>query len=130
MDLPTVTVAPYPHALCLKSPPPLPYRLPAGALAVNSRFHVPVESLPSATRYEPLPLAAIVFPRRDGSRFPGLRPISAASAATEIVAHTLNGLAHAGYGLDAAIQLSRAVPSFEVDATDLAAAADAIQTAL
>ena len=126
VDLRSLTVEPYPHALCLKSPPPPPYVLPHGTLQVNGRFHVPVECLPTATRREPLPLAAIVFPRRDADRFQGLRPLTNASAATCLMAHLLNGLAHPHYGLDAAISLSQAVPCFEVDLTDLPAAVQSL----
>ena len=122
VDLRHLTVEPYPHALCLKSSPPAPYAVPHGTVHVNRRLHVPVESLPTATRHDPLPLRAIVFPRRDATRFRGLRPVTTASAATSLMAHLLNGLAHRHYGLDAAITLSRAVPCFELDVTDLPAA--------
>ncbi len=126
VDLETLTVEPYPHAICLKSEPPAPYRLPEGTVRVNRRLHVPVERLNGATRHEPLPLAAIVFPRRDDTRFAGLRRLSNASGAVGLVAHLLNGLAHPGYGLDAAISLSASVPCFELDVTDLPAAAKTI----
>ena len=126
VDLEALTVAPYPHAVCLKAAPPLPYGLPQGTLTVNRRFQVPVTSLASTTRLDPLPLAGIVFLRRDGSRFDGLRPISIASGATCLMAHLLNGLAHPNFGLDSAIALSDAVPCFELDVTDLPAAVQAI----
>jgi hypothetical protein len=122
VDPRSLTVEPYPHAVCLKSPPPEPYALPRGTVHVNRRWHVPVESLATTTRRDPLPLTAIAFLRRDGTRFRGLRPLTAASAATCLMAHVLNGLAHQHYGLDAAISLSRAVPCFELDVTDLPAA--------
>jgi len=122
VDLRNLTVEPYPHALCLKSPPPAPYALPHGTVHVNRRLHLPVESLPATTRREPLPLKAIAFPRRDATRFRGLRPVTAASATASLMAHLLNGLAHQHCGLDAAIALSRAVPCFELDVTDLPAA--------
>jgi hypothetical protein len=126
VDLERLTVAPYPHAVCLKSAPPPPYDFPQGTLTVNRRFQVPVASLASTTRLDPLPLAGIVFLRRDASRFDGLRPISTASGATHLMAHLLNGLAHPNYGLDSAIALSDAVPCFELDVTDLPAAVQAI----
>jgi len=126
VDLKNLTVAPYPHAICLKSAPPPPYDLPQGTLNVNRRFQVPVASLASSTRLDPLPLAGMVFLRRDGSRFDGLRPITTASGATHLMAHLLNGLAHPNYGLDSAIALSAAVPCFELDVTNLAAAVQAI----
>lgn len=126
VDLQNLTVEPYPHAVCLKARPPSPYKLPPGAITVNARFHIPLASLGTATHHDPLPLAALVFPLRNGTRFEGLRPLTTASGATRLMAHLLNGLSHPGYGLDTAISLSRAVPSFEVDLTDLPAAVDAI----
>jgi hypothetical protein len=53
-----LTVAPYPHAVCLKTLPPPPYELPQGTRAVNRRFHVPVASLGTSTASEALPLSA------------------------------------------------------------------------
>jgi hypothetical protein len=126
VDLGNLTVEPYPHAVCLKTPPPPPYALPPGTIAVDSRFHVPLTSLGTATRHDPLPLAALVFPCRNGARFDGLRPLTTAAAAARLMSHVLNGLAHPTYGLDAAISVSRAVPCVEVDITDLPAAVEAI----
>jgi hypothetical protein len=126
VDLGNLTVEPYAHAVCLKTLPPSPYTLPQGTLAVNTRFHVPLASLGTAARHDPLPLAALVFPRRSGGRFDGLRPLTAASAATRLMSHLLNGLAHPNYGLDAAIAVSGTVPCFELDITELPAAVEAI----
>jgi len=130
IDLQRLTVQPYPHALCLKSRPPLPHSLPAGTLEHGGRFHVPVEALANVTRREELPLAAFIFLEREGGRFDGLRSITAASAVARLMAHALNPLAHPGYGLDAAVVLSQAVPCFELDVIDLQAASAAIKAVL
>jgi hypothetical protein len=71
-------------------------------------------------------LAGIVFLRRDGTRFEGLRRVTAATGATCLMAHLLNGLAHPNCGLDSAISLSESVPCFELDVTDLPAAVEAL----
>jgi len=113
IDLQRLIVQPHPHALCLKSRPPLPHRLPAGTAEHGGRFHVSVEALPNVTRREALPLAALIFLQRDGERFEGLRSMTAASAVARLMAHALNPLAHPGYGLDAAVALSHAAPCFE-----------------
>jgi hypothetical protein len=122
VDLQTLMVEPFPHAICLKSLPPFRSELPQGTLKVNDRFHIPVEALATTTRREALPLAAIVFLRRAAPAVEGLRTLSTASAATCLMAHVLNGLAHPAYGLDAAIALGRAVPCYELDVTDTASA--------
>jgi hypothetical protein len=130
IDLGTLTVHPYPHALCLKSPPPLPHTLPAGTLRHGGRFHVPVEALPNVRRGEALPLAAVIFLQRDDNHFDGLRRTSSASAVARLMAHTLNALAHPDCGMDAAVALSRAVPCFELDVRDLRSASAAIKSFL
>jgi hypothetical protein len=126
VDLQNLTVAPYPHAVCLKSAPPPPYDFPDGTVKVNRRYQVPVASLGGATRNQASALAGIVFLRRDGTRFEGLRRITTATGATCLMAHLLNGLAHPNCGLDSAISLSESVPCFELDVTDLPAAVEAV----
>ncbi len=130
IDLDRFTVAPYAHALCLKSRPPSPHTLPAGTVQHGRRFHVPVGRLPAPTCRGPLPIASIVFLRRDRPHVHGLRSISAGSAAARLMAHALNALAHPGHGLDAAVLLSQSVPCYELDITDLGAATEAIRSSL
>ena len=130
IDLRALTVYPYPHALCLKSPPPLPHALPAGTLQHGGRFHVPLEALPYVTRGEALPLAAVIFLQRDEHRFDGLRPMTSASAVARLMAHALNPLAHPGCGMDAAVALGRALACFELDVRNLQAASGAIKSFL
>jgi hypothetical protein len=123
IDLGTLAVKPYPHALCLKSPPPAPYALPSHTLQCGRRYHVPVPGPAQRVRT----LAALVFVRRDEERFERLRPISAASAAARLMANALNPLAHPGDGLDVAVMLSQAVPCFELDIQDLSRAGREIE---
>jgi hypothetical protein len=126
LDLQARSVEPYSRALCLKTLPPFPCSVPDGTLRVGSRFHVPTTSLGAVARIHALPLGAIVFPHRGNVGPQRFRRLTTASAATCLMAHLLNGLAHDNYGLDAAITLSRAVPCFELDLHDLASAADEI----
>jgi hypothetical protein len=48
IDLNSMQVLAYPRALCLKRLPPLPYPLPAGALALGGAYHLPVQAPPLA----------------------------------------------------------------------------------
>jgi hypothetical protein len=129
IDLQRFTVEAYPRALCLKAPPPLPHVLPPGTIQYGGRFQVPVKLLPESDRKGPFRLAACVFLERDGPR-EGLRPISQASAVARVMANTLNSLAHANAGFDAAVTLSQAVPCFELGVNDLPAATTAIKDVL
>jgi hypothetical protein len=123
IDLRTLAVEPYPHALCLKSPPPAPYAMPSNTLHCGRRYHVPIPGPAQRVRT----LAGLVFLRRDDERFEQLRPISAGSAAARLMANALNPLAHPGDGLDVAVRLSQEVPCFELDILDLARAGREIE---
>ena len=81
IDLITLAVEPYAHALCLKSPPPEPYTLPSNTVRCGRRYHVPI---PRAQVHQVRTLAALVFVRRDEERFQQLRPVSAATAAARL----------------------------------------------
>ena len=123
VDLGTLAVEPYPHALCLKSPLPEPYALPSNTVRCGRRYHVPLAGPVHQVRT----LAGLVFVRRDEERFQELRPISAASAAARLMSNALNPLAHPGDGLDVAVMLSQAVPCFELDILDLSRAGREIE---
>jgi hypothetical protein len=128
IDLRRLTVEAYPRSVFLKSPPPLPHRLPDHAIAQNGRYYVSYSS-PVRSEDEPR-LAALIFLRRDDERFAGLRKITAASGAARVIANALNLLAHPSVGVDAAIQVTRIVPCFELDTTDLDQASAAIKSVL
>lgn len=113
VDLPTLAVQAYPHALCLKSPPPPPYRLPTATLRTEATLHLPVSALPSTTCDSPVRLGAIFFLVREG-RDTSVERIEASEASVRLYANALNNLAHAGEGLDAAIHLATSVPCFRL----------------
>jgi hypothetical protein len=123
-------VHPYPHALCLKSRPPAPYRVPEATLTTTSRFYVPVEALARPWHTSALPVAAFFFLTRASNGDSCARAIGPAAAATQLFVNALNQLSHAGDGLDAAITLGQKVPSFELDCGNLAAACDVVERVL
>ena len=122
IDLATMKVHAYPRALCLKTQPPQAYPLPAATVETPRTLHVPVRQLPAVSQLESCPLAAIYFvtycPDAGG---PAIRPISTGEASARLYANTLNQLAHANAGLDAAIRIAQTIPSFALDTADLAA---------
>jgi hypothetical protein len=130
VDIRTVTVHPYPHALCLKSPPPQPYRLPPDTLGTGHRFHVPVAALPAVAEKDQLPLAAIFFVQRAQTVPAVCRSVTAARAAARLMSNALNPLAHNGDGLDAAVAISQTVPCFELESSNLQRAQTAIEAIL
>jgi hypothetical protein len=131
VDLQTLDIHPYPHALCLKDTPPSPYMLPEKTLYTSRSLHVPVEDLPSGAGTRPAPLRAIFFSRyRPEASAPALRPISSAEAATRLFANTLNALAHPGDGLDGAVAIATRTSSFALCTADLPATCALVKTTL
>jgi len=127
VDPASLNVHPYPHALCLKAPPPGPYPLPAETTRTEKTLHIPVAKLPSPAIRQPAPLHALLFLQRDAAvSVPTFVEVSPAEAGARLYASTLNALAHPGKGLDVAIRIATAVPAFTVNAGDLRATCELI----
>jgi hypothetical protein len=120
IDLDTLQVFPYPHALCLKRRPPPPYLLPAESRDFERTIHVPARYLPSVSRLDPCALQAVFFVSQDARRRePVLRRVSTAEAAARLYVSTLNALAHEARGLDAVLKVASHVSCFVLQAGDL-----------
>ncbi len=130
IDPATLEVHPYPHALCLKAPPPGPYPLPENTMRTERTLHIPTTSLPNLIIKEPKPLRALIFLQRDAnaSAPPTFEEVSSAEAGASLYANTLNALAHPGSGLDVAIKVASAVPAFTLHAGELQATCELIST--
>jgi hypothetical protein len=130
IDISKLLVYPFAHAVCLKSRPPEPLRLPQGTIAVGRRLHVAASLFGPAAADEPLPLGAFVFLRRSPESTSPCRRISAAASVAHLLANTLNALAHQSDGLTAAVSLAHRVRCFELNTADLGAACAEIDTIL
>lgn len=131
VDLETLHVHPYARALILKTDPPPSYRLGSSIVRTSRGFHVTATDMPGGVSTRPAPLAAIFFLHyRPDAPVPSVRAISAAEAATRLYANALNPLAHGGDGLDGAIRIATARPSFELIAADLGATCSLVATTL
>lgn len=120
IDLRTLEVFPYPHALGLKNLPPNSYRLPRETIRTSRTVHVPVEALPGGGQGVPTCLAAIFFVSyRPDQEIPRTIPISRTEAAARLFANALNPLAHPGEGLDGALEIAARCSSFELVTSDL-----------
>jgi len=126
VDLQTLNVQAYPHALCVKKRPPEPYVLPPETLETSRSLHVPVEPCTSTGS-----LASIFFvDHRHPPGHPILTQVGAARAALRLYPNTLNPLAHANDGLDAVAEITRQVPCYELNSANLPAACKAMATLL
>lgn len=122
IDLESMQVFAYPRALSVKQRPPI-YRLPEGTLSTNHSFHIAVDALPAVSPCDPCPLQAVYFIKyRPASGLPVIRQVSQAESGARLYANSLNQLAHANSGLDAAVRIATSVDSFELQTDDLAAA--------
>jgi hypothetical protein len=115
IELERLRVYPYPHAICLKKEPPIPYILPKGVLRTSRTFHVPVELLPSRACQDEQPLRFLFFVKYDPTESePRIVPISATEGAARLYSNTLNSLAHVGLGLEHAISIAKNCQCFTV----------------
>ena len=115
IDPETLEVFSYPHALCLKQPPPAPYDLPDATMYLGRTTHVPVSAMPASLAPSPLPLGAIFLVWHDAKRSePELRRLSAAEASARLYVTTLNALAHENRGLSAIVRLAEKVPCYSL----------------
>jgi len=122
VDLNTMRVFPYPHALCLKRDPPATYALPQSAIRLGRTIHLPVDALPSPAVLEPRALAGVfLVTYRPDIRAPDLRSIGRAEASARLYVGALNALAHPNQGLQAAVNISQHVPCFALSSSDLSA---------
>lgn len=131
IDMTTMKVSAYPHALCLKSDPPKPYTLPADVIRTIATIHVPVDHLPAQICHTPVKLAAIFFVKYTPElQDPAMHEISAAEASARIYANALNPLAHPEGGLDTVISVARKCKCFNVASANLEKTADLIKSTM
>jgi len=131
INVDTLKVHPYPHALCLKEPPAPPYSLPEAALHLGRTIHVTTANMPGTVVREPRPLAALFLLKYSpGLRAPTLRAIDAAAASVHVYVNVLNALAHSNHGLDAVARIAESLPCFVVAAADLPSTCALIRSAM
>ena len=131
LDIWSMQVFPYPHAICFKRQPPGPYPLPQGALHLGRTIHVPTEFLPSKTVSQPLTLGAVfLLDYRPDTAVPEVRVIGPGEAGARLYVNALNALAHTRHGLDAVAQISKFVPCFVISSAGLLETCRLIRTTL
>jgi hypothetical protein len=129
VNLETLEIEPYAHALCLKDEPPACYPLPPGALRTQTTVHVPGALLPLSAGAARLTALFFLTYRREAAA-PEICSISRGEAATRLFAQALNPLAHAHDGLDGAVAIAAEVPSFYVTSAELGLTCELIKHTL
>ncbi len=127
VSLEQASVSPYSHALCLKSFPPDSYPIPDDAVVTGRGIHVPLPSMPTSPLTSDLPVGSIFFVKhQEMNKEASAEQVGHAEAATRLYPNILNALAHNNDGLDAALQLTRDVECYRLDAADLAETCDLV----
>jgi hypothetical protein len=131
VDLNSLRLESYPHALCLKKEPPPPYLLPARTLRMSSTLHVPVTQLPNSTVPRPTPLSAMFFLEYcPDLKIPTAHRITKAEAAARLFVNALNPLAHEQDGLAGAAVIAQKVPSFHLKSAELGLTCELVKAVL
>ncbi len=119
VNLESMHVIPYPHAVCLKKHPPL-YPLPSNILKTNRTMHVPTALLPVDSHLKPFHLTKIIIIEysADNSE-PVLVKLSPASACMNIYSNGLNQLAHENDGLTGASRIAESCECYSLAAAEL-----------
>ena len=122
VELDSLRVWPYPHALCLKREPPVAYPLPSTALRLERTIHVPAQFLPGPVVDKAMPIGGVVLLAYQGDLdAPALRELSVAEASARLYVTALNALAHPNNGMDAAVHMAERLPCFSVVSGELRA---------
>lgn len=128
INLDSMQVSPYPHAVCLKSHPPL-YPLPGDILKTTRTMHVPVELLPCKAHLESFPLTKVIIVEFSAENTsPELTRLSQAEACMNIYTNGLNQLAHENDGLAAATKIAAGCDVYTLNAAKLDETCDLINT--
>lgn len=131
IELEHYRVQPYPHALCLKTEPPAPYRLPKDTLRTAATLHVAVEHLPCPAQLTDVPVRTIFHVEHRGiEQQPSLTRIRAAEAGMLVYANALNPLCHSRDGLDAALDIAQRCQTYRLTTGSLEASVAVIMEAL
>ena len=113
LNLDTMQVEAYPHAICLKRITAHMPGLPNDTIRTESTMHIPVEAIPGGVERTPATIDMIVFVEKsEVSAAPGLTQVPQSEAAARLYSNGLNQLAHERDGLRAATKLAAAVDCF------------------
>jgi hypothetical protein len=122
LDTGAMRVLPYPHALCLKQDPAVPYALPGATLRLGRTSHVPVTSLPGPVASASRALAGVFLVKhRPDVPAPQVRAIEPSEASARLYVTALNALAHPNDGLESVVRIAQHARCFDLSSGDLAA---------
>jgi len=114
IDPGSLSVLPYPHAICLKQTPPAPYTLPPTTLWLEKTCHVPITPEQISDTDENHLCYFIFIKYQAGIQHATLQRLLLTEATLNIYKNALNQLAHANDGLQTALFLAEKVPAYQL----------------
>lgn len=126
IEIDSLSVAPFPHAFCLKQAPPEPYILPENAFVTERAFYVPAKNAVN----ELVSLKAIFFINYNNETKNICAPVSSGEGSARLFANSLNPLAHKNSGLAAARNISLRVSSFQLNSNILPTTCEQIKSTM
>jgi len=128
IDFNTMTVSPYPHALCLKNSPPAPYNLPEKTLKTERTLHVPVEYLKAGFEQSNSQISHVFFVQYNPDQNNVvITPVTKAGASIQLYTNGLNHLCHEDAGLPAATKIATACDCYSLEFCNVAQACQDIK---
>jgi hypothetical protein len=130
IDLNTMMIHSYPHAICLKARPPM-FELPDSCLVTSQTMHVYGESFSASIQHSLTPLKAIIFLEYHPEILqPEISPMSRAEASANLYANSLNILAHdkSDYGMEAAIIMATEARNYRLFSNQLDKTCDKLKS--
>ena len=120
VNLDTMQVEAYPHAICLKRVAQFMPALPNETIRSESTLHIPVEAIPGGIERAPTNIDTIVFLQKSDSHVATqLRGMPKSEAAARFYANGLNQLAHEHDGLHAAARMAASGNCFTLTQSNL-----------
>jgi hypothetical protein len=131
IDIRTMNVQPFPHALCLKNEPAVPYIFPSEVLTTERASHIPTINRDIEVITQPMPLKTIFFiQHQTESKNPSYRKLHKAEAAMRLYTNALNPLAHDNAGLNSATAIVSSCACYELITADLSASCELVKQCL
>jgi len=131
IDIRTMAVQLYPHALCLKTEPAAPYTFPANILTTERASHIPTMSNNIKVATQPMRLKNIFFIQYQlDLANPNYRKLEKPEAALRLYTNTLNALAHENAGLKSATAIVTNCECYELMTADLTASCQLVKQIL
>lgn len=129
INLDTMMVSPYAHALCLKNIPPEPYSLPENTLKTERTMHVPVENLQGGIQLSASPVTHVFFVQYNPEQKDVvIAPVNKARASIQLYSNGLNHLCHKDAGLPAATKIATTCDCYSLEFSDVTQACTELKT--